>query len=303
MFLSTKILYQNGLKSVPRTNYIATVNKAQAILEQRKIEQSGLSSKFRKKNLKQEEDTQVFYRFLQKLENRYNAEYKPASESAIQACNGIIKSLESKFEFGAPQYEIFEQKDSNTYQNKILPEIIFLGKCNSGKSTLLNNLLTNGKKKDLTKLARASKVAGYTKMLNVYNISNRFKIVDSPGYGVKGTAEQGDVTMNYLLKRKNLRRVYLLASAVTGLNHYDSAIIDYLIEHAIPFEIVWTKMDKVTPSLEPILLDNIDKSGVLEMPVKPRFFFINSKLNKQKCPKRYGLENLKVSIMQACNLL
>ena len=153
------------------------------------------------------------------------------------------------------------------------------------------------------KLARASKIAGYTKMLNVYNVSNRFKIVDSPGYGVKGTVEQGDVTMNYLLKRKNLRRVYLLASALTGLNHYDSAIIDFLIENAIPFEIVWTKMDKITPRLAPILIDNIEKSGVLEMPVRPRFFFINSKLNKQTCSKRYGIDNLKVSIMQACNLL
>lgn len=87
-----------------------------------------------------------------------------------------------------------------------LPEVAFLGRCNAGKSTLLNNLTTEFSNNKLTEYAKASKKAGFTKTINCFNIGKRLRIVDTPGYGVKSTPEQGELTMKYLRERKELKR-------------------------------------------------------------------------------------------------
>lgn len=61
---------------------------------------------------------------------------------------------------------------------KYLNEVLFVGKSNVGKSTLIN-LLVNNKK-----LAYTSSKPGHTKLLNYYLINNSFYFVDCPGYGL-----------------------------------------------------------------------------------------------------------------------
>ena len=58
-----------------------------------------------------------------------------------------------------------------------LPEVLIVGKSNVGKSSLIN-ALTNKKS-----LAFTSKKPGHTKLLNYYDIDQKFYLVDAPGYG------------------------------------------------------------------------------------------------------------------------
>ena len=58
-----------------------------------------------------------------------------------------------------------------------LKEVLFVGKSNVGKSSLIN-ALTNMKK-----LAFTSSNPGHTKLLNYFLIDNMFYLVDCPGYG------------------------------------------------------------------------------------------------------------------------
>jgi len=57
------------------------------------------------------------------------------------------------------------------------PEVLFAGRSNVGKSSLLNRLL--GRKG----LARTSSTPGRTRAVNYFLVNGRFYFVDLPGYG------------------------------------------------------------------------------------------------------------------------
>lgn len=180
-----------------------------------------------------------------------------------------------------------------------LPEVAFLGRCNAGKSTLLNNITTQFSRVKLNEYAKASKKAGFTKTVNCFNIGGRFRIIDTPGYGGKSTQEQGDVTMRYLRERQELKRCFLLVSAEQGFATTDSQVVDFLTKFGIPFEVIFTKMDKIKDVSQ---LENvIEDSGVLELPTLPQMIFLNSETNK-RCPKRYGIDALRSLILESCGL-
>ena len=58
-----------------------------------------------------------------------------------------------------------------------LPEVCFAGRSNVGKSTLINALTGQNH------LARASNTPGRTRELNYFNVDDRIRLVDLPGYG------------------------------------------------------------------------------------------------------------------------
>lgn len=57
------------------------------------------------------------------------------------------------------------------------PEVVFFGRSNVGKSSLINTLL--GRRG----IARISKTPGKTRSANFFKINDRFFLVDMPGYG------------------------------------------------------------------------------------------------------------------------
>ena len=63
------------------------------------------------------------------------------------------------------------------YPEDDLPEIALAGRSNVGKSSFINTLL--GRKN----LARTSGKPGKTQQLNFYNIDDKIRFVDVPGYG------------------------------------------------------------------------------------------------------------------------
>ena len=57
------------------------------------------------------------------------------------------------------------------------PEIVFAGRSNVGKSSLINRMLQR------KKLARTSSSPGRTRMVNYFLVNDAFYFVDIPGYG------------------------------------------------------------------------------------------------------------------------
>ena len=128
-----------------------------------------------------------------------------------------------------------------------MPELVFSGRSNVGKSSLLN-LLTGRKS-----LARVSGSPGKTRTINFYNIDSKFRIVDLPGYGYakvsKTTSrEWGPMMEDYLQNRQNLLKVVQLVDIRHEPSAQDIQMYDYLRHYGLDGLIVATKADKVSRS-------------------------------------------------------
>ncbi|UPT73004.1 MAG: ribosome biogenesis GTP-binding protein YihA/YsxC [Elusimicrobiota bacterium] len=138
---------------------------------------------------------------------------------------------------------------SETDPGKLGPsdaEIAFVGRSNSGKSTMLNALC----RKDL---ARASSTPGRTRTINVYEAAPRRRLVDLPGYGFASGPEAsraswGPMIEGYLSGSTSLKAVFVLVDADLGPTKLDFEMLRWLQGHELPWRVVATKADRVKPS-------------------------------------------------------
>ena len=90
-----------------------------------------------------------------------------------------------------------------------LPEIVFVGRSNVGKSSLINSLVHR------KNLARTSSTPGKTSEINFFNVEDIWTLVDMPGFGftkkgVKKREEWYKLNFSYLEKRENMKLVCVL---------------------------------------------------------------------------------------------
>ena len=138
-----------------------------------------------------------------------------------------------------------------------IDEIGFWGRSNVGKSSLLNCLTK-------TKIAKTSKTPGRTKSLNFFEVPNKIRLVDFPGYGFAKVSKQdkkvwSDVITNYLDSRRNLLCIFLLIDSRQGLMKIDLEAIDLLESFGNHFFVVFTKIDKVKFLELEILMNKTEK--------------------------------------------
>ena len=124
------------------------------------------------------------------------------------------------------------------------PEVALAGRSNVGKSSFINTLL--GRKN----LARTSSKPGKTQLLNFYNIDDKLRFVDVPGYGYakvskKERAKWGKMIEEYLVTRDNLRVVVSLVDFRHEPSSDDIQMYEFLKYYDIPVIVVATKADKV----------------------------------------------------------
>ena len=127
------------------------------------------------------------------------------------------------------------------------PEYAFIGRSNVGKSSLIN-MLTNNRK-----LAKTSATPGKTLLINHFIINKEWYLVDLPGYGyAKRSKKQVDqldqMIRGYILQREQLVNVFVLVDIRLEPQKIDLEFIEWLGLSPIPFAIVFTKADKLTPN-------------------------------------------------------
>jgi GTP-binding protein len=128
-----------------------------------------------------------------------------------------------------------------------LPEFAFIGRSNSGKSSLLN--LLAGK----DGLARTSPTPGFTKLINFFTINKTWRLVDLPGYGFAEGAKKDSARFNaavshYLKRRTSLCLVFTLIDSSIEPQEMDVDFVEWLTRNAVPFVLVFTKTDKEKPA-------------------------------------------------------
>lgn len=217
-----------------------------------------------------------------------------------------------------------------------LPEILLIGHTNAGKLTLINNLLLS---KDHAKSANAerkyanvSKRPGYTQWLNFYNVGNKLRLVDSPGYGKGGKQAQGSLVLKYIQNRKQLRRTFVIIDSLEGVREEDAELIEFLTHNGAPFEIVFTKVDDLAQKRFPVFnhlppkkdvekrlkayeqvkegnsrmithfQNIIDDAGLNDLATLPRLLFNNSRGTKI-IKKRCGFKAIRYAILESCGLI
>lgn len=132
-----------------------------------------------------------------------------------------------------------------------LPGVLFAGRSNAGKSTLINALVG---RKDFMK---TSQVPGKTRMLNFASVAGKFFLIDSPGYGFEKSRDYFEGLMDafferYVVEKGLLRAVVMVMDARRalenpgGVGQGDGMMERYLSRFSLPVVAAFTKGDKLS---------------------------------------------------------
>ncbi|MFK5890186.1 MAG: ribosome biogenesis GTP-binding protein YihA/YsxC [Flavobacteriaceae bacterium] len=129
-----------------------------------------------------------------------------------------------------------------------LPEYAFIGRSNVGKSSLINMLVNN------KNLAKTSGKPGKTQLINHFKINDAWFLVDLPGYGYAQVSKSKRQVFqkfirDYFEQRQQLVCTFVLVDSRHEPQKIDLEFMRFLGEKAIPFCIVFTKSDKLKPSI------------------------------------------------------
>ncbi|CAN5585475.1 ribosome biogenesis GTP-binding protein YihA/YsxC [soil metagenome] len=135
--------------------------------------------------------------------------------------------------------------DLRTLPKSVLPEFVFVGRSNVGKSSLVNKLCNK------KKMAKIGSVPGKTRQLNYFLINEKFYLVDLPGYGYAKVPEQiragwRKLVEDYISDRQNVRMVFVLIDSRQDPTYLDELMVSWLEYYEIPFAVVLTKSDKIS---------------------------------------------------------
>ncbi len=124
-----------------------------------------------------------------------------------------------------------------------LPELVFSGRSNVGKSSLINKLVNR------KALARVSAKPGKTATINFYRLQ-QCRLVDLPGYGyAKVSAEEkkrwASLVEGYFAQERKIACVVQIIDMRHPPTEDDLHMISFLAEEGFPFVIVATKSDKL----------------------------------------------------------
>jgi GTP-binding protein len=137
--------------------------------------------------------------------------------------------------------------DLDSCPDELLPEFAFIGRSNVGKSSLLN--MVAGEQG----MARVSPTPGFTKLINIFTMNKCWRLVDLPGYGFahiarKDSARFNQAAVHYLEHRPNLCLVFALIDSGLTPQAIDLEFVEWLVRHSLPFVLVFTKTDKISPA-------------------------------------------------------
>jgi GTP-binding protein len=126
-----------------------------------------------------------------------------------------------------------------------IPEVVFAGRSNVGKSSLINRLAGN------SKLARTSSTPGKTQSINFYRLNDSFFFVDLPGYGYakagKSAVQQWKRLIDqYFRNRESVALAVQIIDSRMPPTQSDLQLAEWLERLNIPYMLVATKSDKLS---------------------------------------------------------
>ena len=142
---------------------------------------------------------------------------------------------------------ILSAPSKKEWPNSDLPEIALAGRSNVGKSSFINTM--TGRKK----LAYVGNTPGKTRLLNFYNLDDKYMFVDVPGYGYANISKRqliqfGEMMEDYFRERKQNKGIVLLVDARHQPTEDDCLMLDFALYYELPIVVVATKTDKVKRS-------------------------------------------------------
>ena len=165
--------------------------------------------------------------------------------------------------------------------------IALVGRPNVGKSSLINALVKN------KSLAKTSSKPGYTKLLNYFEIDEKFYLVDAPGYGY--TASGGKLLdsfskmMETYFDNPSLAGVVFIVDSRHKLSKDDEGFYVFIKDKGLPFILVASKSDKLNQSEKAAIKKHIIKDIGIEE-------FVLASVTKN-----IGLDEIRTKISQLVN--
>ncbi|MCS6809347.1 MAG: ribosome biogenesis GTP-binding protein YihA/YsxC [Bacteroidota bacterium] len=149
-----------------------------------------------------------------------------------------MRIYDAQFLIGAVKPEDFPEKTA-------LPEVVFLGRSNVGKSSLINSIVRR------KNLAHVSAAPGKTQQINFFGVNRQWILVDCPGFGYAKVSQQErrlweQLIYQYLHERKQLRLVCYLIDSRHGPSPLDLAVLEELELMQRRYVVIITKKDKVS---------------------------------------------------------
>ena len=125
-----------------------------------------------------------------------------------------------------------------------LPEIVFTGRSNVGKSSLINKLFNR------KGLARTSQTPGKTSTINFF-CTDEARFVDLPGYGFAQVAQSekdrwSELINGYFTQERRFCLVLALVDIRHAASKLDEGMLYFLQETELPYALVLTKADKLS---------------------------------------------------------
>jgi len=124
-----------------------------------------------------------------------------------------------------------------------VPEIVMSGRSNVGKSSLINALADN------KKLARVSQTPGKTRAVVFFDIDDKLRIADLPGYGYakvsrENKAQFSSLADSYFTSGRKFDLVLHLMDIRREPSEEDAAMLEYMNTNNVRYFVVFTKCDK-----------------------------------------------------------
>ncbi len=177
----------------------------------------------------------------------------------------------------------------NQLKKSVCPEVVFSGRSNVGKSSLINKLVNR------KSLARVSAKPGKTGTINFYSLDN-IKLVDLPGYGyakVSGKEKErwADLVEGYFNSDRDISLVIQIVDMRHKPTANDINMIHFLNEKGFNYVVVLTKSDKLNKTEREKRLASL----------KEDFPYNNIRFVVFSSVKGEGVEDLKSVIQNSIN--
>jgi GTP-binding protein len=178
------------------------------------------------------------------------------------------------------------------------PEYAFIGRSNVGKSSIINALCNQ------KNLAKTSGTPGKTQLINHFEVMSstskgpwdKWYIVDLPGYGFAKVSQSSrrrweQMIENYLRKRPNLNRVFVLIDSRHAPQKIDLEFIEQMVKWEIPYTLIFTKSDKEKPGVVARNVQSMFDTLKEKLPFLPQGFVTSAE-------KKEGVEEVVACIDQ-----